>query len=692
MEGTGVRRVERDSVKWFEAASVATLGEKLLWHGNGFIRDAYGIRVGEQPKYRRWVYTHDEFLDHWRSARADSFSPEIVESTFLSVPPALTIRSGEQPTAPSYEIDTGHVWISDRLSDRPRERRPRRRRPRRAPDDSESLFRSYMLRLPGEDLDLPDSLADESAPAKRAEAGIPADAAAREPLRRTPHIDVAPAEPLTAGSELQIEVYCNTDLARSGENVQELSIDLPPDRDEVSLPVWLALSSHFVADELVGTVTLNRDEEESTRARFGLRIVDDPPPGPGQITAVFHHEGRTAGQVTRTLAIGEEVEATGPPPKDGGDPPALTPRVVVRTDAKRADLTIEIKSVDGSEREFACRVITSLLDGYEDPEPIAWTLSSRAPDLVAGYMKSFTKPKLGDDERISHLVGAGMSLWRAAPKQLHELFWKLVDADEVALETIFVVSDEWAFPWELVVPHRGTGKDLEVRKPLGVEFAVGRWVTDDMVAPPQQLDVVDSYVFAPRYKGTRVLPKAADEAKYVVDNLNGEAIEPGDFAPLEAKFAERGVALAHFVCHGATGDTGSQVLRLEDGGTFEPHQIQAMPGLRGAIAECQPLVFLNACEVGRATPALVGVDGFAAAFARVGASCVIAPLWNVADDIAHQLATGLYDTLRSDSTATPAAALRELRDKAYVKGGVDSWAAYCFYGDPLTKVAINGHR
>jgi hypothetical protein len=99
-----------------------------------------------------------------------------------------------------------------------------------------------------------------------------------------------------------------------------------------------------------------------------------------------------------------------------------------------------------------------------------------------------------------------------------------------------------------------------------------------------------------------------------------------------------------------------------------------------AFAEKRPLVFLNACEAGRVKPALTGVGGFAAAFIEKGASAVIAPLWSVKDDIAHKIAKGFYDQL---DTKPLSEILREFRKRAYDPAiAEDSYAAYCFYGDP----------
>jgi CHAT domain-containing protein len=108
----------------------------------------------------------------------------------------------------------------------------------------------------------------------------------------------------------------------------------------------------------------------------------------------------------------------------------------------------------------------------------------------------------------------------------------------------------------------------------------------------------------------------------------------------------------------------------------------------GRFQESQPMVFLNACEIGRPEPALVGVEGFAKSFIALGARCVIAPLWSVKDSIAHQVATEFYQRMSQEPGLPLAAILRDIRRKAYEEdGGEDTYAAYTFYGDPLAAKA-----
>jgi CHAT domain-containing protein len=127
------------------------------------------------------------------------------------------------------------------------------------------------------------------------------------------------------------------------------------------------------------------------------------------------------------------------------------------------------------------------------------------------------------------------------------------------------------------------------------------------------------------------------------------------------------------------------VLSLQNGEPLSKTSLRGLDGASRAIGSARPLVFLNACEVGRRVPALVGPGGFAEVFMELGASAVNAPLWSVSDTIAHQLAAVFYQTLKERPETPCAEILRRLRAKAYGEsGGEDTYAAYCFYGDPLT--------
>ena len=55
-----------------------------------------------------------------------------------------------------------------------------------------------------------------------------------------------------------------------------------------------------------------------------------------------------------------------------------------------------------------------------------------------------------------------------------------------------------------------------------------------------------------------------------------------------------------------------------------------------------PFVFLNACQVGTDERVLGDYGGFASTLLRIGAVGVVAPLWNVKDDVAAAFARQFY--------------------------------------------------
>jgi hypothetical protein len=233
--------------------------------------------------------------------------------------------------------------------------------------------------------------------------------------------------------------------------------------------------------------------------------------------------------------------------------------------------------------------------------------------------------------------------------------------------------------------HRPDGT-LEQRQPLGVEFLVGRWICEDYCLSRHTVPLTDSWIFAPSYRGPRPRPlvNAPAEAELVRSKFAGTTISPALFNTFEAAMQSGGRSLLHFVCHGSSSGAGAQAIIDEDNLDFSSTALGGAAATPKACAASKPFVFLNACEVGRTTPALIGVGGFAAAFIELGASCVVAPLWSVKDDIAHKVAEEFYNATLAKPGRPFAEILADIRARAYAAGDAeDTYAAYCFYGDPL---------
>lgn len=498
---------------------------------------------------------------------------------------------------------------------------------------------------------------------------------APQTLRRTPHMDLSPAPPVEPGTRIKVTVYTDTQAMREGEEGENVTIAAPPEEKEFDLTVWLVVSEPFAVEgPAVRPLKILRDQERSTNAEFTVVRKDSAETGPIAFSALFAYQGRACGRVSRAvpLAAGAPAEAAGKPL-----PP---PGVSIEATAQPADLNVQIIADPCDERLFQCKVQTPHLPQYKNGQTEPWHLKSLAADLVKEAMARFTAGNSSDFARTKALLGAGVQFFKASPALFQKVFWELLGAGQ-PLRTISIVTEEPAIPWELMVPTRTRNGVPERRKPLGTEFLISRWTAQSQILPTQRVPLRDAYVVAPADSD---LANAEEEADMVVQRFHGDRIEPPSVQSLDQFLGRAGRTLLHFICHGKSGAAGSQVLVLQGEEELEASMLLVMDGVEKAFRTSKPLVFLNACEVGRQEPALVGSGGFAEAFMTLGASGVIAPLWSVKDSIAHELAVELYDRIGNEPQTPFAEILRDLRKRSYAEeGGEDTWAAYCFYGDPL---------
>jgi hypothetical protein len=483
-------------------------------------------------------------------------------------------------------------------------------------------------------------------------------------LRRTPHIDVPP---LT--DRFQVRVYTDTAPLREGEEGEDVVVEGPPEQKRFDVDVWLVAGAPFqVEGPAIRKLAILRDRELSDFVEFTV-IRSGPAAGIRNVSfsALFSYQGRACGRVTRVVATADAQPAN---PEDSGG---------IRIDAEAAAPDLSVRIVRGDDdRSFHCTV-----QAGNRIETADWRLSGLAADVVRERMARFTAKGVSDKVRTKYLLSSGYDLFEASPPIFQKVFWELIDSGGPP-KTISIVTEEPYLPWELMAPMRTLPNgESEERAPLGVEFLVSRWTAKSHIAPPQKVPLRDSWVVAPRDSR---LTNAEQEAAMVLEEIPGERIDPVGIETLEEALERQGRSLLHVICHGKSGAAGSQILVLEKKEELEAGLLRAMPGVKKAFKSGKPLVFLNACEVGREEPALVGIGGFAEQFMALGASGVIAPLWSVKDSVAHELAVEFYRRLREEPETPFAAILRDLRARSYgAAGGEDTWAAYCFYGDPLAR-------
>jgi hypothetical protein len=497
----------------------------------------------------------------------------------------------------------------------------------------------------------------------------------RDVMNRIPHIEV-PDTLVGAIRDFEVRVYCDDQKAATEEDSEPITLELPKDRDEVSVDTWLSCSSHF---EIIGSrnggLRIRRGEARSLNTlEFKLKTREPPESlgGTGRITAIFSFEGAPAGRVTREISLAPRADA------DRSESAADTASKLVVGARVRPDLEVHItRHPDGDPWRFNCKV-----SGPKTLDSIAvWNLPGRvdAPTFITSSMAMFCSDKVGADQRPDLLRGVGQQLFDAAPDNFKVAYWKRIDENQ-PINSIGIYSEEPSIPWELMVPTRpGPGGSVEVRSPLGVEASVGRWVHPRSLPPPQELILGSSLIVAPKYK--KPLTYAQTEADFVAARFDGQVVEPATYTNLKTFMAGRDVSLFHFACHGRSSQEGQWIVLANEERLFA-----ASP--RGS-SEFQrafslgPLVFLNACEIGRPEVTLAAPQGFAPVFVGLGASGVVAAIWSVEDDVAHEVATAFYTRLCDGTNTSPASILRDLRRRSYAKSGKDSYAAYCWYGDPL---------
>ena len=518
-------------------------------------------------------------------------------------------------------------------------------------------------------------------------------------VRRTPHLDLHPEGAVASNTTIQVHVYADRQAARAEEQSEDIVIEVPPHLPSVDLNAQLLVSPQLeVIGPVVQPMTIEVEQDRSSTASFTVRVRgrdeiisllrDLPSVGRASISAVFNHKGRPSGSVTRIVPL--ELDFAVP-----ADLPNVTERVSagtlrVEANAKAPDLLVQVRAQpinDG--RQFQCWVSTPLIATAEEDRWEDWNLPSVAESIVRGYMDNFVDEDASALERLSSLKGAGRQLFDAAPANFKSVYWKLVDAGHPP-KNIAVVSDEPCIPWELMIPHRRVKGRGETREPLGVECAVGRWVLGDGCAGPQRVPLSDSIVIAPQYRGNNALPYADDEARFVLKHFPGVRVEPVMLETIDDMLSSRGASILHLSCHGVDpADSPAQAVYLEGNRKLDTTMLSGLDSLRRALEEKPTLVVINACEVGRPKPALVGLGGFAQAFIDLGAAGVVAALWSVRDDLAHDVAMDFYRNVLQEPTRPFAEVLRQVRARAYDKaaGAEDTYAAYCFYGDPLACAA-----
>lgn len=430
-------------------------------------------------------------------------------------------------------------------------------------------------------------------------------------------------------------------------------------------------------DEDRGTLTVPASGE-SLPLQFKLKGVAE---GPGVIRILAFHKGEPLGAITLESA----VESAAAPHLRGAPAPApRRSKPLAAPSPALPDLTMFVEEWK-SDGKTQYRILLSATDPSLDLNlrpfgPL--TLSLDPAQFFADFFKEIDDLPLDTDaqrqvaDRRLGSKGAYLSD-QLMPDDLRAKLWEVRDR----ISSIIVQSEEPWIPWELC-KLVGQENGRVVEGPFLCEaYPITRWLPGVGIKRP--LSLRNMALVVPSDSG---LPLSAAERDFVL-SLAGSTRHvtalPATFAGVQDAFAAGTYDGWHFTGHGAAReeDPDRSPIMLEGGEAFTPDSIS---GAAANVGIPHPVVFINACQVGRGGMALTGIGGWANRFVEAGAGAFIGAYWSVFDDAAIDFAREVYTRLLGG--APIGQAVRDAR-VAIRKPGDPTWLAYTVFADPLATIS-----
>ena len=161
-----------------------------------------------------------------------------------------------------------------------------------------------------------------------------------------------------------------------------------------------------------------------------------------------------------------------------------------------------------------------------------------------------------------------------------------------------------------------------------------------------------------------------------------EVLKPVDLPAVQRMLDRSDVQIVHFSGHGKyhAGETADlSALLLEDGAVLPAVSVIGRP-----LGAAHPILYLNACSLGRMGIVVGHAAGFAANCLKGGWSGVVAPYWPVNDASAHRFSRSLYEKLGFGRSIGEA--LQELRAE---NPNDPTFQAYSYIGDPWARTIFS---
>jgi len=441
---------------------------------------------------------------------------------------------------------------------------------------------------------------------------------------------------------------------------------------------------------VIGPSEQTVDPPSAGKPRAGFFTVRGDRAGPVRVAVMFRQENAELGTIGLTLEVVEGAARAGAA-AGRSDIAALDP-----DDDNLLELLIEQRSDDGvlyyeyrlHSEGLGFNYITfksrSLLDRGNGPAATATAYVERIYERVTRELKSFNDLK--QLQREVRALGVSLSDELFDPDVVRVL-WPL--RSRIAL--IRVTSWEPFIPWELVRMREATSGAIDER--FLAEYGLVRTLAGE--APPRKFALKDwRYLSAEFPMGTHA---PAVDLNYLTETLPAQRhIQPQRIAArsddLYDALAGGEFDVLHLACHAESpqGAIDRAALIIGDEakpGSSEPQLVEADSVTVKAEAQLRarrPLVFLNACETGRAGALLTAWGGWPEIFLRAGAGAFVGTAWAVREKPAAAFAAAFYDALLDGRLLHEAASAARAAAK---EAGDASWLAFKVYRHPRARRA-----
>jgi hypothetical protein len=415
------------------------------------------------------------------------------------------------------------------------------------------------------------------------------------------------------------------------------------------------------------------DPYPSVELTFTALWIEDAPPT-RRIGVQYLRQGQVVGMAWRTfVAVDEESrveDAVVPRPREAQlldlaplaahDPP---------------DLVLAVCASDGDRQSWVWTAYA--------PDP-ALTLPDRPnvarldDDTAAFALETRRAIQFSTDRYSDYLAIAGRAkrIGRAVPGGIADAVRELVtQPGRTTAPSILLLTEEVFVPWELATVEDLTSPWGGASPFLGAHVAISRWPlseTKPRPTPSPELTVTGGAVVVADYTGVAgfgVLEAALAEA----DRIGGLLDPPMARVPatlptmIDLMRGRPAASLIHVALHGVFDLSGNNegIVLVDDDGAGKRTKVFLTP-TQLSVAELPdaPFVFLNCCQVGADKQVLGSYGGFASTLLEIGAVGVVAPLWNVDDDVAASIAEGFYAATwggAPEDRVPPAEAIRRIR-------------------------------